>query len=106
MPKLSDPKFGYVAKYSENVPAKNANGERTIKWFKETFDMSPKEGLALMGAHTVGQFSTFAEHTGKSCKSSPILDTQSNLRMMNRLCMGQGQCWWQCWPKQEEPDFQ
>ena len=63
IPKYDDPKFQYIAKDSEIAPAKNGNGERSVSYFKDHFDFSPKEALALMGAHTVGGYSTFQEHT-------------------------------------------
>ena len=33
-----------------------------MAWFKEHFDMNGREALALMGAHTVGEYSTFNTH--------------------------------------------
>ena len=56
------PFLGYLAKEIESHPDKNGNGEKTTKYFKDNFNMIPREGLALMGAHTVGAFSTFQEH--------------------------------------------
>ena len=53
---------GYLAPKKEATPDANGNGPKTAKYFKDNFDMSPRESLALMGAHTIGGFSTFATH--------------------------------------------
>ena len=53
---------GYLAPKKEAAPDANENGPKTAKYFKDNFDMSPKESLALMGAHTTGKFSTFQTH--------------------------------------------
>ena len=56
-------KFNYIAKHSEIAPAKNGNGDRSTTYFRDNFNLNPKEAVALMGAHTVGGYSTFQEHT-------------------------------------------
>ena len=53
---------GYLASKKEAAPDANGNGPKTAQYFKDNFDMSPRESLALMGAHTIGGFSTFATH--------------------------------------------
>ena len=53
----SKPFLGYLAKEIESHPDKNGNGEKTTKYFKDNFNMIPREGLALMGAHTLGALS-------------------------------------------------
>ena len=55
-------KQGYLAAEPEVMPDPNGNGPMTAKYFKDNFNMTAKEGLALMGAHTVGQYSTFQTH--------------------------------------------
>ena len=44
---------GYLAPKKEATPDANGNGPKTAKYFKDNFDMSPRESLALMGAHTI-----------------------------------------------------
>ena len=56
------PEHGFLSPGFENEPDKNGNGKQTTDWFRETFDMNGREGLALMGAHTFGKFTTFSEH--------------------------------------------
>ena len=61
--KTSDQKFQYLAPKKEAVPDPNGNGDKTVAYFKNNFGLSGREGLSLMGAHTVGGYSTFASHT-------------------------------------------
>ena len=56
------PEHGFRSTGLENEPDKNGNGKQTTNWFHETFNMNGREGLALMGAHTFGKFTTFSEH--------------------------------------------
>ncbi len=49
-------KQAYVASKVEMPPYEGGNGEMTIKYFKDNFDMNATEALSLMGAHTVGEF--------------------------------------------------
>eukprot|EP00091_Calanus_sinicus_P022191 TRINITY_DN6914_c0_g1_i1.p1 TRINITY_DN6914_c0_g1~~TRINITY_DN6914_c0_g1_i1.p1 ORF type:complete len:367 (-),score=81.80 TRINITY_DN6914_c0_g1_i1:436-1536(-) len=56
------PKQGYLAAKVNVMPDQNGNGPMTAKFFKDNFNMTPKEGLALMGAHTLGRYSTFQTH--------------------------------------------
>ena len=55
-------KTKYLASKVENAPANYATGPMTADYFKKNFGLEPREGLALMGAHTVGGFSTFKAH--------------------------------------------
>lgn len=55
-------KQGYLAPLSEKSPHAVANGVQTAEYFKNQFGFSPREALALMGAHTVGKYSTFRTH--------------------------------------------
>ena len=57
-----DAKKQYLAPLPENSPEAVANGSQTAEYFKENFDFTPRESLALMGAHTIGKFSTFHTH--------------------------------------------
>ena len=52
----------YLAPLSEDSPHAVATGQQTADYFKDKFGLTPRESLALMGAHTVGQFSTFHTH--------------------------------------------
>ena len=61
--KSSDQRFQYLAPKKEAVPDKNGNGDKTAAYFKNSFGLNGREGLSLMGAHTVGGYSTFATHT-------------------------------------------
>ena len=49
-------KFLYLTQKREAHPAMGFNGKMTVDYFKKNFDFSPREALALMGAHTVGRF--------------------------------------------------
>ena len=40
----------------ENQPQPDGNGDMTLAFFDQAFGMNGREGLALMGAHTIGQF--------------------------------------------------
>ena len=60
--KQTDPKFQYLAPSKEIVPDQNGNGPMTRDYFDKNFGLDPREGLVLMGAHTLGSFSTFAQH--------------------------------------------
>ena len=55
-------KQGYLASKVEADPDQNGNGPMTAKYFQDNFDLKPKEALALMGAHTIGGYSTFQTH--------------------------------------------
>ena len=52
----------YLAPLSEDSPNAVANGPMVAEYFLRTFDLSPREALALMGAHTIGKYSTFHTH--------------------------------------------
>ena len=61
---ISDnPKWQYLSKNKEVVPDQNGHGQKTVGYFETNFGLSGKESLALMGAHTVGGYSTFQTHT-------------------------------------------
>ena len=40
----------------ENQPQPDGNGDMTLAFFDQAFGMNGREGLALMGAHTIGRF--------------------------------------------------
>ena len=46
----------YLASREEDHPNDNGNGAMTIDFYNRTFGMTGREGLVLMGAHTVGKF--------------------------------------------------
>ena len=50
-----DAEFGYKATKMEHHPSHVANGRSTIEFFRESFEMSGREVVALMGAHTFGE---------------------------------------------------
>ena len=52
----------YLAPLSEDSPHAVATGQETADYFKQKFGLTPRESLALMGAHTVGKFNTFHTH--------------------------------------------
>ena len=56
------PKQQYLASKVEITPDQNGNGPKTAKYFKDNFNLKPKEALALMGAHTIGRYSGFQTH--------------------------------------------
>ena len=58
----TDAKKQYLAPLSENSPHSVANGVQTAEYFRDQFGLTPREGLALMGAHTLGRYSTFHTH--------------------------------------------
>ena len=61
-PKYPDTKWEYVASNKEAEPDHHGTGPIMAQYFRDNFNLSPRQGLALMGAHTLGQFSTFSEH--------------------------------------------
>ena len=66
----------------EIAPDQNGNGPQTAQYFKDNFDLQPKEALALMGAHTIGRYSGFQTHIDYAWVSnkyvSPITSQNSN----------------------------
>ena len=64
-----------------------------MAWFKEHFDMNGREALALMGAHTVGEYSTFNTHidyawTGRGLAqemTSSIMSITKHWQLINTL---------------------
>ena len=46
----------YLASKIEVHPDQNDGGKKTNAYFKQHFNLEPREGLALLGIHTVGQF--------------------------------------------------
>ena len=57
VPKASANQFNqYLASKIEVHPDQNDGGKKTNEYFKTHFNLEPREGLALLGVHTVGQF--------------------------------------------------
>ena len=52
----ADSKHGYRPAFKEVHPNLGFNGKMTIDYFKKHFKLNAREALALMGAHTVGNF--------------------------------------------------
>ena len=50
-----DAEFGYKATKTEHHPSPVVNGRSTIEFFRDSFQMSGREVVALMGAHTFGE---------------------------------------------------
>ena len=46
----------YAASKVENHPDNNFNGDMTAEYFATNFGLNGREGLALMGAHSIGAF--------------------------------------------------
>ena len=46
----------YLASKTEVHPDQNDGGLKTNAYFKQHFNLEPRQGLALLGIHTVGQF--------------------------------------------------
>ena len=46
----------YLASKVEVHPEEGGNGQWTVDYFEKNFQMNPQETLALMGAHTIGNF--------------------------------------------------
>ena len=59
---IATSKQGYLASKIEITPDQNGNGPKTTQYFKDNFNLQPKEALALMGAHTIGKYSGFQTH--------------------------------------------
>ena len=57
-----DDKKQYLAPLSEDSPHAVANGVQTADYFLKNFGFTARESLALMGAHTIGKYSTFHTH--------------------------------------------
>jgi len=47
-------KYAFCTKKSEVKPSPHQNGTTTAEFFKENFNLNPKEAVTLMGAHTFG----------------------------------------------------
>ena len=47
-------KYAFCTKKSEVKPNPHQNGTVTTKFFKDNFNLNPKEAIALLGAHTFG----------------------------------------------------
>ena len=50
-----DAEFGYKATKEEVHPNPVGNGQSTIEFFRDSFSMTGREVVALMGAHTFGK---------------------------------------------------
>ena len=62
-PRFPDnPKLGYVASEKERTPNQHGNGEDSVEYFERDFKLGPREGLALLGVHTVGKFNPMTAH--------------------------------------------
>ena len=55
-------KHQYLTERKESHPNKHQSGEPTIKYFKDNFNLDPRESLALMGVHTIAQFNGMTSH--------------------------------------------
>jgi len=53
---VTDSPYGYPTAQIEVHPNQNGNGEQTTTFYKDNFDFSMRETVAIMGAHTIGQF--------------------------------------------------
>ena len=62
IPKYPGTKWEYVSSKKEAEPDLHGSGPIMAQYFGDHFNLSPRQGLALMGAHTLGQFSTFSAH--------------------------------------------
>ena len=51
-----DEEFGYKATKEEHHPSHVVNGRATIDFFRDSFQMTGREVVALFGAHTFGRF--------------------------------------------------
>ena len=60
--KSDDPSHQYLSGQIEIHPNKNGNGEDTVNFFQDHFGLGPRAGLALLGAHTIGQFNPMTAH--------------------------------------------
>ena len=52
------PKQGYATFREESHPNEHGNGKETTEYYNTHFDFRPREALAIMGAHTVGQLNS------------------------------------------------
>ena len=55
--------LGYLANKREKTPDQHGNGQDSVKYFRKNFKLEPREGLALLGVHTVGKFNPMTAHT-------------------------------------------
>ena len=46
----------------ESHPNQDESGVPTFEYFKKNFNLEPRESLALLGVHTVGQFNGISAH--------------------------------------------
>ena len=57
IPKTGASEFqGYLTDRIENQPKPDGNGNMTLSFFDDAMGLTGREGLALMGAHTIGRF--------------------------------------------------
>ena len=90
-----DAEFGYKATKTEHHPSPVVNGRSTIEFFRESFQMSGREVVALMGAHTFGElifqlfFSNPARQASHGGQPLPLhLDQQGAKPVQQRLLQG------------------
>ena len=61
-PKKGPARYAYLTDKYESHPDKHQSGEPTIKYFEDNFGIKPREGLALLGIHTIGEFNGMTAH--------------------------------------------
>ena len=52
----------YLTMKLEYHPDQDAELKVTTKYFKDSFNMAPRESLALLGIHTIAQFNGMSSH--------------------------------------------
>ena len=65
----NDLKHLYLTDKVEAHPDKNQNGPKTKEYFEDRFNITGKEGLALLGIHTVGRFNPQFTHWNYAWKN-------------------------------------
>ena len=59
-------KHQYLSGQKEVHPNQHGNGQDSVDYFQKHFNLDAREGLALLGIHTVGQFNPMAVHLSYS----------------------------------------
>ena len=57
------PNHQYLSSKTEVHPNLNGGSKATTEFFQENFKLYPREGLALLGIHTIGHWNTMISHT-------------------------------------------